>query len=460
MKKTTAKILAGILAAASVASFASCGDTGSGAGTNEETTTTTAKTEWTGDNVEVTVDESSLNTDIDISGKTLKWLSFYDLNPTNDEPERSTEVTIFEDTYGAKIEWIPTTSSTEFDDLATAILGGTPPDIFRYTARVFPYDISQNRFQAIDSLVDWSDPMWAEMKDTADNFIWNGEHYVAPLSYKFNDFVILMYNQTRVEEEGLDDPYELYLEGKWDWNAFTNMMKTYVDNGTDRYGICGYWEDSFVYTSGDTLVTYDGSKFTNNLYSNKIERAMSVLEDLKANELVKAGWYQGDVFDNGGETLFYGMGTWAYNAVADAYPGDVIQIVPFPRDPEQNEYFMAKEFNAYMWVKGSENNDVVKVWFDVNRLVNYDPQYTDVTKAKYLQNGWPEDQYDLVTTFFDDDKFHYAFDVGYGISPAMAGDSGYIRRLYVGLKDGYFETWVQGREEHMNIIDSELSVYN
>ncbi|MDE6132194.1 MAG: hypothetical protein K2G04_02285, partial [Oscillospiraceae bacterium] len=139
MKKTSSKILAGILAAASLASLAACSDSSSG-GDTTTTETTTAKTEWTGDAIDVTADEGSLNTELDTQGKTLKWMGTYDLNPTNDANERSAEVALFEDNYGASIEYIPTTSGTRFDDLATAILGGSPPDIFIYEWRAFPYD--------------------------------------------------------------------------------------------------------------------------------------------------------------------------------------------------------------------------------------------------------------------------------------------------------------------------------
>ncbi len=461
MKKS--RILAGIMAMTVVASFASCSsDGGSGSADDTTATTTTAKTEWTGDNIEVTVAEEAVDSEVDISGKTLKWMGFYDLNPTNDSPERSTEVAILEDTYGAKIEYIPTTTTTQYDDLATAILGGSPPDIFIYSDRNFPYDISQGRFQSVDPLIDWEDPMWADVKGTADKLSWNGEHYIAPLCYSFNDFQLLMYDKTRVEEESLDDPYEMWLEGNWNWNTFIDLMNTYVEQGTDRYGICGYWANAFVYTSGDTLVTYDGDKFTNNLYSAKIEKAMHGLEDIWAHTLVKRGWFQNDVFDNGGETLFYGMGTWAYNSVAETYPDDVIQIVPFPRDPDQDVDYVAKRIVAYMWVKGSQNDDVVKTWLDINRMVNYDPQYTQVTKDKFLKNnaGWTEETYDFVMGFNDDEKYIFAYDYGSGISPTMTGDNGVIRTLYDGIANEQFESWTQAREEYMNIVDEELAVYN
>lgn len=273
------KLTAGILALSLTASLTACGGSSdSGSATTGDTTTadvtTTAATEWTGDDIEVDALDETL--DVDISGKTLKWLGIYDLNPTNDSPERSPELALFEDTYGAKIEYMPTTSDKRFDDLATSILGGTSPDIFAYEWRTFPYDISKGQYQAIDSLVNWDDPKWAAVKDTADGFIWKGEHYIAPLGYSFNDTQVLMYNKTTMADNGFEDPYELYLNGEWDWNTFVDMMKTYVesnDSGSERYGIGGWWANAFVYTAGETMVTYDGTKFGNNLRSQKIEKA-------------------------------------------------------------------------------------------------------------------------------------------------------------------------------------------
>lgn len=459
MKQISRKILAGILAAASLASLAACSDSGSG-GETTTTETTTEKTEWTGDNVEVTVAEDAVKSELDTQGKTLKWMGHYDLNPTNDANERSTELALFEDNYGAKIEYMPTSNEQRFDALATAILGGSPPDIFIYEWRAFPYDIEKGQYQPIDSLIDWEDPMWAAVKEQADKFTWKGEHYIAPLGYAFSDTQILMYNKTTIEDNGFEDPYELYKNGEWDWNKFVSMMNDFKGDDESRFGITGWWANAFVYTSGDTIVTYDGSKFTNNMYSGKIERAQLAIENIWKNQLVKRGWFTGDVFTNGGDTLFYSMGTWAYNDVAKAYPDDVIQIVPFPRDPEQDKDFMSKKIHAYMWVKGSENADCVKAWFDVNRLVNYDDQYKEVTKQKYLANnpGWTSEMYDVAMEFYDEDKFALAYDYGYGISQYMGDEV--MPLLYQGIVDEKFESWVQAREQVMTIVDSEIAVYN
>ncbi len=463
VKKTSARILAGLMAAATVASFSACGGGGEGGETSaaSETTTTTAKTEWSGDNVDVTVADDSVM-DVDIKGKSLKWMGFYDLNPTNDSPERSVELSIFEDTYGAKIEYIPTTTDQQFNDLATAVLGGTSPDIFVYDLRAFPYDISKGMYQPIDSVVDWEDPMWAEMKGAADTFLWNGEHYIAPFGYRFDDYVILMYNKTQVEALGMNDPYELYLEDKWDWDAFMDMMETFQGGDTSLYGISGWWANSFVYTAGDVMVTYDGEKFTNNLYSEKIEKAQHVIEEIWDKQLVKRGWVGPDAAFTSGDCLFYSMGTWAYDGAAGAMPEDEIQIVPYPKNPDSDQYYLSKIIFSHMWVKGSDNADCIKVWFDINRQVNYDEEYLKLKKEKFLENNknWTSELYDIVYSYSDDEKFAPAYEYGSGISESMTGDSGYIRFLYECIVNEQYETWEQAREEYYNIIDSEIAVYN
>jgi len=108
------KFLAGTLAVCMTASLVACGDstsdtttasTDSGndsAETTAEGVVTTEATEWTGDAVEVET-EGYQKLDVDIDGQTMKWLGIYDLNPTNDSPERSVELALFEDTYGASI---------------------------------------------------------------------------------------------------------------------------------------------------------------------------------------------------------------------------------------------------------------------------------------------------------------------------------------------------------------------
>jgi hypothetical protein len=185
-----------------------------------------------------------------------------------------------------------------------------------------------------------------------------------------------------------------------------------------------------------------------------------VLEDIFKNNLIKRGWISGDSAFTSNDLLFYSMGTWAYDAAAQSMPDNTIQIVPFPKDPESDTYYVSNKVNAYMWVKGSENGDVVKAWFDCNRLVNYDPQYTEITKQKYLENnpGWTSEMYDIAMDFYDSDKFTQAYDYGYGLSTYMGDEVMSI--LYEGIANEQSENWVQTRDTYTSIVDEEIAAYN
>ena len=113
-----------------------------------------------------------------------------------------------------------------------------------------------------------------------------------------------------------------------------------------------------------------------------------------------------------------------------------------------------------MWVKGSENGDVVKAWLDCNRLVNYDEKYKEITKEKFLTNnsGWTSEMYDIAMDFYDSDKFTQAYDYGYGLSTYMGDEVMSI--LYEGIVKELSENWIQTRETYSSIIDEEIAAYN
>ena len=50
-------------------------------------------------------------------------------------------------------------------------------------------------YQPIDSIVDFSQPLWSATKDTADQFMLNGKHYVAPLGYSASAMIRISLTQ-------------------------------------------------------------------------------------------------------------------------------------------------------------------------------------------------------------------------------------------------------------------------
>ena len=143
----------------------------------------------------------------DDAEKTLDWCSYYDLNPSAGSKEKYTNVSLFED-KGGKINYINCGGAAKkYDKLSELILANTPPDLFAYEQKMtFPAGVVKERFQPVDSVVDFDSPLWSDVKDTADQFELNGKHYVAPIA--FGTLSILTYDVDVIEREGLDDPYQ------------------------------------------------------------------------------------------------------------------------------------------------------------------------------------------------------------------------------------------------------------
>lgn len=288
MKKLT-RVLAALMALTMMGTLAACGSS------DDSKAESSAAESHYKENDEVAVDASLVDdmvkNDPDIKGQTIYWLADYDINPVNNQ-DRSVALTLFEDKYGAKVEYVSCTSDTKFDTLASRILGGDPVDMFPYEWDAVPNGVTKDQYQPLDDYLDLSDDIWSDMSDVINMFEYQGKHYVVP--YCLSDPLLITYSRSLCEENGLDDPYELYKKDKWDWDTFMDMMKTFVSNasnGETRYGINGWFGQAMVQSTGQAFVTYDGTKFSNNINNSAIEEAENTMEEIMKLGMYDPTWY-------------------------------------------------------------------------------------------------------------------------------------------------------------------------
>ena len=430
------------------------------------------------DDVSIATDEVNKNNDPDISGQTVYWMATYDLNPKGNA-DRSVALALFEDVYGAKIQYIATTDATKFDDLANRINSGDPVDMFPYEWDAVPNGVTKGMYDPLDEYVDLEDPLFDDVRHMAEMFKYNGHYYVIP--YAVSDPLAITYSRTLMEEEGLKDPYDLYLKGEWNWNTFMDMMKTFVSNGDEgtRHGCCGWFGQAILQSTGDTVIKYDGTKFTNNIMSANIERAELLMEEISKLGLFAPSWY--GCFPNDGSVLFYGMAPWSLSESNVQNPDGDIFLVPFPKDPESDTYYLNMNYGATMLVKGSDKGDAVAMWIKCQRLAETDPEYKAAAKEKALIKTTnaqgkvtafiTEEQYDFMQTWYDPDTISTVFDFGYGMGPLMYSETydyatrGVMNNVadailnqvqYVGTPD----TWAEIRSEWQSVVDTVVEEYN
>lgn len=443
--------------------FASCGDSSS-SGTSSSTSSAADATVTTVKKVDVS-DTDQIESIAEDTRKELVWMSFYDLNPDESKGEdKSVEMTLFNN-KGGTIKYSAVTYDERFDKLAAALISGVDiPDLFKYEWLSFPSQTLMGMYQPIDDIVDFSDPLWAETKATADQFVLNGKHYVAPISVSVG--TMMMYDHALIEANGLDDPYEAYVNGKWDWNLWTKLMSDFVadaSEGEERYGINGWFQPQIIQQTGKTMINYDGSKFTSNLEDADIARAEGVLY-----EVSKGGFYNPNWLNNAkgalsdGNNLFYCMGTWAMTGDNGPDKGDDWRIVPVPKDPNASEDVMTGDMLAYMWVKGSDAKDAVKTWYECCRIAQTDPQYKDNAKEKFFNANpnWTEEMYQTLEDA-SSMKNKMIFDYGYGLSNEMSDTTTALYEHILSTDDqGVQWTWATLRETYSSIVDAEISTVN
>ena len=463
------KYIAAVMALSMATGVAGCGSSSNSSSKAEDDFSAT-------ENVAV-ADTESIEAIPEGAEKEILYLGEGDLNPTKGSPEKSTELQLFE-SKGGKIRFQQTSNEDRFDNLAAAITANKDiPDIFKYEWLAFPSQVVKDMYQPIDSIVDFSQPLWSATKDTADQFMLNGKHYVAPLGYSAS--AMLCYDKDIIDAEGLDDPYELYQDGKWDWNAWYDMMSEYVEGAAadeERYGINGWFAPFIFQSTGKTLITYDADKdeYVSNLNDADFVRASDMLYDIAKNGMYYPDWVgqAGDAFKK--NILFYAMGPWASTGTHSPKDGDNWGVVPMPKDPNSDTLYTTIDMNAYMWVKGSTKNDAMKCWLECAKIVYTQDTYKDIEKEKFFVNNpnWTEDMYNVAYVDLVTDKFTKIFDPGYGISTTLSDNDAatndtkeaVIPYLYTSVmktdENGSQYTWTQLKEQYKGTVDSELKTLN
>ena len=341
-----------------------------------------------------------------LENKTIKWLSPWDINSSNNEGKSTPAFLVaFEERYGGKIEWYQCTHDERYDQLAKAINGDEGIDFF-YAGDLdaFPKGAVRQMFIPSDDYIDYDSPLWDGVRELNDSFIWNGSHYITATRIA-GDNCGVIYNRKTVREAGLEDPAELYRKGEWNWNTFENMLNKFVDPANQRYGIDGWWfEFGLMATSGVTAVSMENGRLINNLPDPAMERVQNWIYNLYNNDYIAIGseyygWNAKPAYIGEGKTLFYPCGLYQFYMKADEWKrtfGDEVFFVPMPKDPDSDEYYIPVGMEAYAFVKGGKNPEGVARFLECKRFVLDDAETLAIADKQMKDDyGWTDEMFEM-----------------------------------------------------------------
>ena len=419
-------------------------------GCDKDTSSSTATDETDIASEEVT----EAPTEPQVTGGNIRFMSAYDLNPVPGA-DRSIALTLYEDVYGGKIEWVPTTEENMYDDLSRSVLGGDPVDMFPYTDNALPYGVAEGYFDPVDSYIDFESDLWKDTKTLADKMAYKGEHYAVPTG--INEVYGLIYSRKAVKDmDGFEDPYKLYQDGKWTWDTFISMMKEY-----ENKGCAGFIGKGIMQSTGVPYVSYDGSSFKPNPGSDDL-KAAGAMQDEISGPMYDGGWY--DTLSE--DILFLGMGSWAVPQSNDANEDEDVFFVPYPSKDGSGKYITA-DINSKMLVKGSKNAGAVAAYLECERIAATEEKYVKAQKEAALKKGFTEEQYDFISSL-KNDLDNVVFDFSYGFSKKVSNDaSDYEKRGIVNnLNDAVLigfekapDSWSDFSSEYLEKLETECGKY-
>lgn len=468
------KKLAAIMALTMAFGVTACGDTSSDeSGATDETTTTAEVTTTTA--VTVAINENNLVEgedeiianvaeklpDKELENTTIKWLAHYDINPSTSGASKSVALNLFETKYDGVIKWYTTTWENRYNDLSTYVLGGEGIDFFPSDTAALPKGVINGMFQSIDEYIDVNAEPWSTYKDVMDIFNFNGKHYCIITGVGAE--AVCLYNKKTIEENGLEDPYEQWKAGEWNWDTFKESLMAYVDPDNDCYGLDGYWAEKALFLSAGvpSISSVDGT-LTSNLMDPTVEKAMTFAQDLYTNNLIINreifDWAEQPQFMGEGKELFYIIGAWGVKSDPATWttkmnPED-LGMVPVPSPAGSDNYMGIAIDGGWCLCKNAGNPEGVAAYGECCILGGFDEDAIAISDRKTKDDfQWTDELIQIEKDINEAARLHPVVDLSTGVSSDVAqlttdgGDN-------IGLRGPFHGTdWATSRDEIAQVVE-------
>ncbi len=414
------------------------------------------------------------------ANSTVTWLAWYDEFHNYSEDEIiNTGFYTFTEKYGGEVEWIECDYFERMNDLANLVLAGNPPDFTPFgtnSTAVYPMACIKGQYQPVDDYIDYDDPLWAGMKETADYFVLKGQHY--GIIFDLGVANVVPYNRRVIEEWGFDDPAELYANDEWTWDVFYEMCMEFSDGDENRYALDGYaYAGALVESTGQQMLQVDeNGVFYSNLDSPEIERAQNLIYDLAKNDckyhegtsmwaLRNNATFGAGVKD--GLCLFYVIGISFFTDTVEevsALWGDIeageLMFAPLPRDPQGDGiYYECSTISAYGMVKDCKNPDGVALLAACNRFKIVDPTVVRIDR-KQLEEvyKWNQEMLEMWDTCREIALANQRIDLTGNLPDGLQNT---INNLGNGIiRNTTPSTWAQLKEQNQESFDYYIDELN
>lgn len=400
---------------------------------------------------------------LDIQGDTVTYLT-WDNQKTLDADAANI---LMQQIYGCKIRVIRTTWSEIAQKAASMVLSGNTPDLITYRAQEFPTFIQSGVVADVTAYLDFDDPLWADVRDAADVYKYQGRYYVFPYSTIFNNSVIY-YWTSYFEDLALDTPLELYQNGDWTLDALKDLMKELTldddrDGIIDVYGLVLHPDNTFL-SCGEDYVVLDQETglFSNNLRAPALATYFDFLYDTgtAGNDTRLMSLESNSCFAAKNAVMLWDerwmMGSSYYDALVSGEMG----FAPSPILEEGGGYYVNGRIGQYWIGKGCANLTGAVAYMACQRVLDKTEGLAEEIRrwAGLKSRALPEDMKALLREMDDPAKFTALLPLSRGVGDW--GQSGHgVLDLY--SRAAQFENpWQTLVEEYYPILQEQINITN
>lgn len=291
---------------------------------------------------------------------------------------------LFEKKYGGTVNIVGVPWEQMGSKTVSMQAADDAPDLYLLSDQSFPLLAVKNILQPIDGVWDasWIDPVYLGMYE------WKGQHYGAGLG-PF-DVPYIMFNKTMFELEGIKDPYQRWLEGNWNFDAFYECgaaltKDTDGDGAVDQYGFStwGSYVSQLIISNGGRLVSFDQEGYHVGVKDPKTVEALAFIQKMIT---LPGGFLNVENYATFQQDFVAGKLAMTHGVYMPkpSQMKDDIGIVPFPYGPSTTKDTVMIATYGWGLVNGAKNPKGAEAFLYLNdQMQRHDARFAEANKALY-----------------------------------------------------------------------------
>lgn len=320
------------------------------------------------------------------------------------------------DVYDIQLEITQTTVFEIMTKYVAMYMADESPDLARFG---LPTSLISKEYVAPwEKYINFDMGIWKDIKDSVDNLWFKGHIYTIFNTPARWDNVV-WYNKDLFAEAGVKTPTEYYEEGNWTWDTFRecalNMHTDSDSDGIPEIWGCAIEPVMFIYTTGYDFISLEkGGTVKNNILSEEIARGINYYTDMVTKDACVYDGSDGGTAFGQGKIAMMSANCWVRTFFPELLKAEKVAIVPYPKDPNADRYYLGEGFMAWNLSTKAINPEGAAAFVCSQRyhqlMSENDAEQRAEAEAMTLSeqidiNGWSLEMDDFVRNEISSDKF-------------------------------------------------------